>query len=107
MYLFVMNVRQELFTALELDLDLLPLLFETEDFSLTCFFAAPVTTSNTVGSSLIKLNRRFLHHKWQIRTRRMHDKMHVTLTTSIQNKYTDDYIMTKRASIVAAKEKTT
>jgi len=101
-----MNVCQELFTALELDLDLLPLLFETEDFSLTCFFAAPVTTSNTVGSSLIKLNRRFLHHECQIRTGWMHDKMHVTLT-SIQNKYTDDYIMTERASIVAAKEKTT
>jgi hypothetical protein len=72
-----MNVRQEIFTALELDLDLLPLLFETEDFSLTCFFAAPVTISNTVGSSLIKLNRRFLHHKWQIMNRWMHKKINM------------------------------
>lgn len=64
MYSFVMNDCQELFTTLELDLDLLPLLFETEDFSLTGFFVEPLTISNIVGSSLIILNRRFLHQKW-------------------------------------------
>lgn len=63
-----------LFTALELDLDLLPLWFETEDFSLTCFFAAPVTTSNIVGSSLIILKRRFLQIQMQIMSTWMNNK---------------------------------
>lgn len=71
-YIYLSQVfakRKILFTALELDLDLLPLLFETEDFSLTCFFVVPVTTSNIVGSSLIILNSRFLHYKCQIMSR--------------------------------------
>ena len=58
---------EDIITALELDLDLLPLWFETEDFSLTCFFAAPVTTSNIVGSSLIMLKSRFLHYIFKSR----------------------------------------
>lgn len=67
--------RKILFTTLELDLDLFPLLFETEDFSLTGFFVPPpVTTSNIVGSSLIILNSRFLHNKCQITSTSMHEE---------------------------------
>ena len=74
-YLSCMSVGGKiLFTAWELDLDLLPLLFETQDSSLTCFFASPVTTSNIVGSSLIILNSRFLHYKCQNMSRLMHEK---------------------------------
>lgn len=48
------------------DLGLLLLWFETDDLSLTCFLAAPVTTSKMVGSSFIRLKSRFLNHSsWQ------------------------------------------
>jgi hypothetical protein len=40
------------------------------------------------------LNRRFLHHKWQIMNRWMHKKINMILP-SIQ--YTDDYMMTEKA----------
>jgi hypothetical protein len=47
------------------------------------------------------LNRRFLHHKWQIMNRWMHKKINMILP-SIQ--YTNDYMMTERALIVLAKK---
>lgn len=48
-------------TTFEFDLDLLPFWFAEEGFSFVCFFSLPVTTSNTVGTSFIMLNKRFLN----------------------------------------------
>lgn len=54
-------------TAFELDFVLLLAMFETDDFSLACFSAVSVTTSNIVGRSLIKVYRRFLQRELHIK----------------------------------------
>ena len=51
------------FTPFEPVLDLLLLLFETNDLSFPCFFTPPVTTSKIVGISFIIVKSRFLDHE--------------------------------------------
>lgn len=59
---------KDFLTPFEPDLDLLPFWFGTDDFSLACFFAVPVTTSYIVGRSLIIVNRRFLYEELHLIT---------------------------------------